>query len=57
MSLTVKSQKNTYEKIILIKVTRPIKIRHGLYCMGDSAHVQTESPRIWVTRILYSKPL
>ncbi len=33
--------------------TRPIKIRPGLYCMGDSAHVQTESPRIWVTRIQF----
>ncbi len=57
MSLTVKSQKNTYEKIILCPVTRPIKIRLGLYCMGDSAYAQTGSPIIWVTRILYSKPL
>ena len=30
--------------------TRPIKIRPGFYCMGDSAHARTELPRIWVTR-------
>ncbi len=36
--------------------TRPIKIRPGLYCMGDSAHAQTESPRIWGF-VHVSKPL
>ena len=30
--------------------TRPIKIRPGLYCMGDSAHARTEFPRIWGIR-------
>ncbi len=30
--------------------TRPIKILSGIYCMGDSAHEQTEFPRIWGIR-------
>ncbi len=35
--------------------TRPIKIRPGPYCMGDSAHARTELPRIWVTRYTLGK--
>ncbi len=38
--------------------SRPGRLKYGLVsiaCMDDSAHARTELPRIWVTRILYSK--